>query len=178
MKTVKIIRYSIFGLIGIVLIASLFISNDIHYEKTITINKPIEQVWQFTNSLSGLEKWDPLTKYDTIVKKSIIGKDGVVGARSIWDSEHNKIGKGVATIIKIESPTLFITEVNLEKPYKSKVKNYIKLVAEGDKTLVTWGFDTEIPYPSNITKLLMNLEESVGEDYQAGLTKLKNICEK
>ncbi|HHB52616.1 MAG TPA: polyketide cyclase, partial [Saprospiraceae bacterium] len=79
MKILKKIGLIILALIAIVLIAALFVSKELNYEKTITINKPIDYVWEYTNSLEDLDEWSPWMTYDPNMKKELTGVDGTVG---------------------------------------------------------------------------------------------------
>lgn len=177
MKILKRIGLGILAIIAILLIVALFVPNDFNYEKSITINKPIEQVWENTNSLTDLDKWSPWMEYDPNMKKELTGIDGTVGAKSSWESENEHVGKGSQTITKIEAPTLFATELKFYKPYESEAQGFVKLKSEGNKTIVTWGFESDIPYPFNLMKLTMNMEEAMGKDFNFGLSKLKKLCE-
>jgi len=177
MKIVKYITYFVFGIFGLILIVALFVPNDVHYEKSVTIDKPIDIVWKHTNNLKVLEEWNPMKEYDAGLQKSYVGKDGVVGSKSFWESNHIKIGKGSEVITVIEAPKLIMTEREITKPYKMKSQHFVKLRADGSKTIVTLGFDSHVPYPSNITNLFVDIDASIGKDYEAGLKRLKQICE-
>ena len=178
MKLLNKLLFAIFGLIILLFIAALFVPNDFRYEKSITINKPIAQVWQHTSSLAALEQWNPWRAYDKNLKKQIYGKDGVKGAKSVWSSNVAKVGVGKQTIVKVEKPFLFATELEFTKPYKAKMNSYIKLQDKGDNTIVTWGFSNTIPYPFNLINATVDMEKEVSKDFVNGLQKLKSICEK
>ncbi len=177
MNLVKKFGIGLLVIIVVLLIVALFISNDIKYEKTISINSPIEKVWEYTNSLEDLGKWNPWQDYDPEMKVELTGTDGTVGAMTSWDSTVEKVGKGSQTITKIEEPNLFATNLKFYLPYESEAKGYIILKSEGDQTKVTWGFESEIPYPFNLMKIGMDMEKEIGKDFELGLNKLKNICE-
>lgn len=177
MKALKKIGVGLLAVIVILLVVALFVPREFNYEKSITINKPIEQVWEHTNSLADLDKWSPWNDYDPNMKKELKGVDGTVGAVASWDSDNENVGKGTQTISKIEKLTLFETDLKFYAPYESEAKGFVKLKAMGDKTVVTWGFESEMPYPFNLMALFMNMEEAIGKDFTAGLNKLKNLCE-
>ena len=46
------------------------------------------------------------------------------------------------------------------------------------ETSVKWTFDSQMKYPMNILLLSINMERSIGEDLEAGLSNLKRILEK
>ena len=101
-----------------------------------------------------------------------------VGAMASWESDVEEVGKGSQTISKIEPPTLLETDLKFYVPYESEAKGYIKLSPEGAGTKVTWGFQSEMPYPFNVTKLIINMEDLMEKDWNSGLAKLKSLCEK
>lgn len=178
MKALKYIGITLGAILVLILITALFVSKDVHYYKSITINAPIDSVWLNVNSLSAVDKWSPWNDYDPNMKKSMTGTDGTVGAMSSWESDVEEVGRGSQTISKIEAPTLLETDLKFYDPYESEAKGYIKLSPEGNGTKVTWGFQSEIPYPFNIMKLWMNMEEMMDKDWNSGLAKLKALCEK
>jgi hypothetical protein len=177
MKTLKIIGLGLLIIVAIPLIAALFISKDVNYEKSISIKAPVEVVWEHVNSLDDIDKWSPWNDYDPDMKKEMSGIDGTLGASQSWESEVPEVGKGSQTISNIQVPYLLETDLKFYTPYESEAKGYIKLVEENGGTIVTWGFKSEMPYPSNLMKLFMNMEEMMDKDWNNGLTKLKNLCE-
>jgi hypothetical protein len=178
MKALKYIGITLASIIALILIVALFISGDVHYEKSISINAPIDSVWLNVNSLSDLDKWSPWNDYDPNMKKSMTGTDGAVGSVASWESEVDEVGKGSQTISKIEAPTMIATELKFLVPYESEAKAIVKLSPEGSGTKATWVFESEIPYPFTLMKLFMNMDEMLDKDWNSGLTKLKALCEK
>jgi len=177
MKILKYLGIGILVIIALVLIVALFVPKDVVYEKSISINSPIETVWENTNSLEDMDKWNPWNDKDPGMKKGSSGLDGTVGAEQTWESDNKDVGKGKQTITKIVAPTLFETELVFYTPYESEAQGYVKLLDEGASTKVTWGFKSEMPYPFNITSLFVDMEDMMGEDWRSGLTKLKTISE-
>ena len=71
---------------------------------------------------------------------------------------------------------LFETKLNFIKPFKSTADGYVKLKKDGEGTITTWGFKSQMPYPMNLMKLFMNFEKSMDKEFGDGLNKLKEIC--
>ncbi len=176
MKALKRIVLLLVALVAIVLIVALFVSKEVMYEKSISINAPIESVWENVNSLEDHDKWNPWDDIDPNMKKEMKGPDGQIGAVSSWDSDHEEVGKGTQTISKIEAPNLFETDLKFFEPYESEAKGYVKLEKEDDGTKVTWGFKGEVPYPFNFMMLFSDMEDSMGETWSNGLSKLEKLC--
>lgn len=178
MKTLKYIGIGLVAIIVLILVVALFVEKDVVYEKSITVNAPIDSVWLNVNSLGAVDKWSPWNDYDPNMKKSLTGTDGTIGAMASWESDVREVGKGSQTISKIEPPTLLETDLKFYDPYESEAKGYIKLNVEGEGTKVTWGFKSTMPYPFNVTKLFINMEDMMDKDWNSGLSKLKALCEK
>lgn len=177
MKTLKKIAVVIFILFAIPLIAALFVSKEANYDKSISINAPIETVWSHVETFKAQGEWSPWDVYDPTMKKEVTGIDGTIGAIQSWESDHEKVGKGTQTITNIINLERIETDLKFLIPYESEAKGFISIKPDGAGTIVTWGFESEMPYPFNLMKLFMNLDEILAEDWNLGLSKLKNICE-
>lgn len=173
-----IILYILGALIALVLIAALFVSKRMDYEKSVLINASIDKVWQKTNTLAKMDKWSPWDEKDPNIKKETSGVDGTPGAKQSWKSEVKNVGEGSQTIITVKEPNLLETKLEFVKPFKSVADAYVKLTETNGKTTVTWGFKSTMPYPMNLMKLFMNFEKSMDGDFGYGLNTLKAICEK
>lgn len=175
MKVVKFIGIGLLALIGLILFVALFIPKEFAYEKSIVINAPIDSVWNRTNSLAAMDKWSPWNAHEPNMKKEYSGTDGTIGAKQTWDGKI--VGKGAQTITKIEKPTLFETELVFFEPQESHGKGFVKLEILGSGTKATWGMTGTMPYPFNVMTLFMNMEKSMGKDWDNGLSELKRLSE-
>lgn len=175
----KFLKYLGFGLLAIilaVLVVAIFVPKSFTYEKSIVINAPVDSVWKNANSLAALDKWSPWNDYDPNIKKEWSGEDGNIGAKQSWKSSI--IGIGSQTITTVQKPTLFETKLDFLKPQESHGKAYVKLSSNGVGTKATWGMTGGMPYPFNIMILFMNMEKTMGKDWDNGLAKLKTLSEK
>lgn len=177
MRILKTVGIALVLLIALVLILGLFISKDMDYEKTVSINAPIDVVWENVNSLSDLDKWSPWNDRDPNMKKEMSGTDGTVGAKQSWESDAKDVGVGSQTITNINAPNLLETKLKFESPREGEADSDIKLASNGGTTDATWGFHMKMPYPFNVTRIFMNMDKMMGDDFDKGLGKLKQICE-
>ena len=171
------IVYVILIIVALLLIIPLFISKDMNYEKSISINSPIDKVWENVSSLSAMDQWSPWNSKDPDMERSQTGVDGEVGAKQSWVSEKKDVGEGSQTIVGVDKPNQLSTKLEFIKPFKSEADAFVKLKEEGKGTSATWGFESQMKYPMNIMKLFMNFEKNMDKDFGAGLNKLKSICE-
>lgn len=171
------ILYIILVIVVVILIIPLFISKEMNYEKSVSINASIDKVWDNVSSLTVLDQWSPWNSKDPDMERSLTGVDGEVGARQSWVSDKKDVGEGSQTIVGVDKPNKLSTKLEFIKPFKSQADAYVKLKESGTVTTATWGFESQMPYPMNIMKLFMNFEKNMDKDFGAGLEKLKSICE-
>ena len=73
---------------------------------------------------------------------------------------------------RIESSLRFL------KPFKSTSDCYLLTEDAGNgRTKVTWSFAGKNKFPISIMMLFMNMDKSVGKDFEEGLDALKGILE-
>lgn len=179
MKVLKGIIIFLASLLILWMIIAAFISGDCQYEKSISINAPVEKVWQNTNTLKVIDQWSPWNDLDPNMKKDWTGMTGQPGEKVCWDSKNDDAGKGCQEIKKVDPANKRIdTAIKFLTPYESEANAYVVIVPEGNGSKATWGFTSKIPYPFTVMKLMMNMEDAIGKDYQKGLSKLKEMSEK
>lgn len=176
MKALKIFGIALAAIVALVLIVALFVPKEFKYEKSIAINAPIDLVWKNVGSLAAMDKWSPWNDHDPQMKKEMSGVDGTIGAKQSWVGKV--VGTGSQTIITIQKPTLFETSLDFIEPHESHGKGFVKLVTDGNTTNATWGMTGGMPYPFNVMILFMNMEKSMGKDWDLGLDRLKKMSEK
>jgi hypothetical protein len=113
------------------------------------------------------------------MKATFSGTDATVGFISYWDSNDKNVGKGSQTITKIVEGDSIYTHLRFEVPFEAEDDSYMSTKSiDASHTKVTWGFKGKYPYPLNIMKLFINLEEMIGNDFETGLNNLKKLLEK
>ncbi len=172
MKILKHIGFGILGLVILIVMVGLIASNDFKVEKSITINAPASEIHPYVSNLKRQDEWSVWAAMDPDQKVSYEGVDGQVGSKSMWDGEIT--GKGYQEITSV-SPTRIESNLVFTDPYESKAEVYINLESVGSGTKVTWGFDSEMPFPMNIFLLFGDM--GIGDDFQKGLENLKTKVE-
>ena len=146
--------------------------------RSISISKPIAEVFDYVRSLKKQDEWGPWAKRDPNMTKEFTGTDGEVGAISSWKG-NKEVGEGEQEITGIKENEVVETQLRFFKPWKSQSDAYIKVKDEGNgSTEVTWGFSGHNKFPVSIMMLFMNMDKSVGKDFEQGLSDLKSILEK
>jgi uncharacterized membrane protein len=176
MRIIKRILLIITAIIALLLIVPLFMSKDYTVEKSITINKPKTEVFNYIKSLKNQDNFSKWAKMDPTMKKSSKGIDETVGFTTMWEG-NSKVGKGEQEIKKITEGQRMDFELRFEKPYKDIAQAYMTTDSTGaNQTLVKWGITGHMGYPMNIMGLFMN--KMIGGDFETGLANLKALQEK
>lgn len=178
MKILKRVIIAIAIIIAIPLIAALFIKKEYSVERQITILKPKQEVFDFIKYLKNQDLYSVWATADPNMKTSHTGIDATVGFESAWDSQDKNVGKGSQIITNIVEGERIDTKLRFIEPFESEDDAYLATEAiDENTTLVKWGFNGKFPYPLNIMRLFMNMEEMLGGDLEKGLENLKTLLE-
>jgi len=179
MKILKKILIAIVVLVAIILIAALFIKKDMTAEREVVINKTKQEVYDYIKLLANQNNYSKWARKDPAMKKTFRGTDNTVGFVSAWESDSKEVGKGEQEIKKIDEGKRIDYELRFMEPMESKATAYmITDSIAPNQTRVKWGFAGRINYPFNFIRLFMDMEKSVGDDFEEGLKNLKEILEK
>lgn len=176
MRIIKKILLFIVAIIALFLIVALFVSKDYKVEKSITINKPKTEIFNYIKSLKNQDNFSKWARLDPSMKKTSKGVDETVGFTTMWEG-NDKVGKGEQEIKKITEGQRMDFELRFEKPMKDVAQAYMTTDSIGvNQTLVKWGLTGHMTYPMNIMGLVM--DKMVGGDFEVGLANLKALQEK
>lgn len=179
MRIIKKILLFLLFIIVVLLIVALFVKKEFSVEREIVINRSKEDVFNYVKLLKNQDNYSKWATMDPKMKKEYKGTDGTVGFISAWDSDIKDVGKGEQEITNITDGERIDYALRFIKPFENKATTYMitEKISE-NQTRVKWGFSGKMKYPMNIMLLFMNMEKMVGNDFQTGLSNLKNILEK
>lgn len=169
----KKLLYVILALAVVAVVAMFAIGKDYHYEKSIVINAPIDQVYSHASSMNKINEWNPWMKLDPKIQSTYTGTTGLVGDKHCWKSEVKNVGNGCQEITLLEPNNKVSTKISFEG--MGDANSDIVLKAKGNQTEVTWSFDSEIAYPMNLMTPFMN--GAMNDSFQQGLNDLKQLSE-
>jgi hypothetical protein len=161
------------ALIALVLIAALFTHKDYAIQRSIVIEKPRQEVFQYIRHLKNQDFYSKWVMADPNVKKSYRGTDGTVGFVYAWDG-NQQAGKGEQEIKNIQEGERMDLEIRFERPFAGigNTPFITETVAPG-QTRVTWGMSSAMRYPMNAMLLFMNMDKLLGKDLEESLSNLK-----
>ncbi len=179
MKILKIILIVVVVIVAIPLVGALFVKGEFAVTRSITINKPKQDVFGYIVMLKNQNNFSKWAQMDPAMKKEYKGTDGTVGFVSAWESDNKDVGMGEQEIKKITDGERIDYELRFKKPMNVTNNAYMATEAVTPaQTKVTWSFNGKMPYPLNFMGVFMNMEELVGKDLEIGLNNLKGIMEK
>jgi uncharacterized protein YndB with AHSA1/START domain len=176
MKALKILGLLVLGLVLAFLGVGLVVPNSYSVERSVTINQPRADVFKHVASLREQQRWSPWADRDPNQTVTYAGTDGAVGSRSTW-AGNSDVGKGEQEIKAVKPNELVHNEVRFIEPLTGVGQAYIRLQDEARGTRVSWQMTGESPYPWNALSVFMNLDNTIGKDFDTGLGKLKTLSE-
>lgn len=173
MKIIKYILLTIISIVAIALIAALFIPKTFHAEGNITINQPIQVVYDYVKLLKTQENYSEWFKMDSKLQKTYKGIDGTEGASITWQSDE--MGNGKQVIKKLIPPARVEIDLHLMDENADPAFHYYDLKAvSANATQVKIAVDGTTPYPWN----LMTFFYDMSAVFQKNAENLKKELEK
>ena len=177
MKTLKRILLGIVALIALVLSIALFVKKDFAVERSITINKPNQEVFDYVKMLKNQKNWSTYSQADPEMKEFYKGTDGTVGAVYGWESKM--MGNGEQVITKVVEGERVDIDLIFKGMMGGTSPAYLATKVLSDSTTqVTWAMSGKMNYPMNFMGLFMSMDDMIGTKYQKSLEQLKSLIEK
>jgi len=147
-----------------------------HVERSTSIDAPAAVVFSQLENLKAWEAWSPWEKRDPAMKKTYEGPPLGVGAAYSWEGKES--GAGKMTVTNSEAPRLLKLRLEFIKPFTATAAVEFKLASAGGKaTGVTWAMDGTNNLMGKVFGIFMNMDQSVGGDFEKGLAGLKTVAE-
>lgn len=176
MKALRIILFILLGIVVVLAGLMFVLPKEYHVERQVTINAPEYLVKAQTIRFTNFNQWNPWTAMDPEMQLTYAGTEGEVGSRYEW-SGNEDVGKGSQEITAKTDERVDI-DLTFIEPWEDQAKTYFTFKENGDAVDVTWGMDGEMKPPMNLMGLFMKMESMIGDDYEKGLSALKERCEK
>jgi hypothetical protein len=176
MKILKKILLGLAVIIVLALIIAAFLPSKMKVERSIEINKPLNEVFAKVGDFNQWNQWSPWLEMEPSAKTTVKGTPGTPGEVLEWKGD--KIGAGSMTIDSTsENKAIFYT-TRFTAPWESQASGYWKFELAGNGTKITWGFEGDAPWPMMRIMAPLLIVPGLNKDFQRGLDKLKAECEK
>ena len=171
----------ILGVVVVVAIAAILIyastkPDSFRVQRTASMNAPPEKIFPYLNELKRWREWSPYEARDPDMKRAYTGPESGRGAAYEWDGNNN-VGKGRMEITEA-APSKVVIKLDFIKPFEGHNTAELTLQPKDGQTIVTWAMYGPSPFMSKLIGTFMDMDDMIGRDFAAGLTKLKTIVEK
>jgi hypothetical protein len=174
MKTLKLIGIVLAVILIIIIGWGLTLSGESRLERSITINAPVEKVFNSANTFNNIKEWSPWARMDPNIIIDYSGPESGVGAKYDWESEDENVGIGSQEILESRENEYVKTQMVFGIEGKFFAEFILKPVEGG--TEVIWTYDGKVQ--SFMWKFIMlGMEGQLGPMYEQGLEDLKTYIE-
>jgi uncharacterized protein YndB with AHSA1/START domain len=172
----------IIAIILAVAIAAVFIlaatkPDTLRVQRSIGINAPPERVFPLIADFHQWVSWSPYEQKDPAMKRTYDGAEHGKGAIYAWDGDKN-VGSGRMEILEAAAPQKIVIKLDFFTPMEGHNTAEFTMLPQGDGTQVTWLMHGPARFMTKLVQIVMNLDNMIGKDFEAGLANLKRITEK
>jgi hypothetical protein len=165
----------VIGIAAILTLAAMQ-PDEFRIARSVTIEAPAERVAAEIVDFRRWQAWSPFEGKDPAMRRSFGGAPRGVGAIYAWEG-NNEVGKGEMEITEV-TPNKITIRLDFQKPMEGRNTAQFILVPNDRGTEVTWEMLGPTPFIGKILHVFMNMDRMVGDDFAAGLAKLKSVSEK
>ena len=174
MKILKKVGIALAALIGLILIAGIFVDKEVDTAQSIVIDAPVAAVFNEVNDFSNWESWSPWKEMDSTLQITLGEKFVGEGGSYSWTAEV--VGNGDMSIVSSTPNESLKTKVNFGDEGSADGSWTFEEVEGGTK--VTWGIHAPFPYPMNVMLLFMDMKGDINKSFSRGLELLKEVVER
>lgn len=155
-------------------------------ERSTNIQAPPASIWPYLSDLSRFDSWSPYADRDPQMRKSTEGLPGVINSSYSWDG-NDEVGAGKMTLVHLLDMKRVDVRLDFERPMKAVNSVAFILSPAADSTdpsltQVTWSMKGSYEGLTGLVGktigLFIDMDQMVGQDFEVGLEKLKNLAER
>jgi hypothetical protein len=177
MKPLRLLLYFLLCLLIVIVLLSLLLPARQTVRRTITINAPVQAVYEQVSRLENFFRFAVWARHDSSTRYTYTGTDGTTGAAATWTGDPALSGKGEIRLVSLEAPLRVEQEIEFLEPRPGKASSRFTLRQEEGPCTVTWEFSLATPRPWNIFNLFGSMDKAMGPDFEEGLSLLKTRVE-
>ncbi|MEM7195175.1 MAG: SRPBCC family protein [Pseudomonadota bacterium] len=175
MNFIKKLFKSLLILIVILAVVGFFLPSSTRVDRTVSISAPADKVFPYINNFEQFNRWSPWFGIDPDASTTYSGPDEGVGAKMSWTSEHPQVGNGSQEIV--ESVANKFVRTRLDFAEQGGAEATFSIAESGTGSDVTWAFESEWGFNLVGRYIGLMLDGMVGDMYDKGLSKLKQLVE-
>lgn len=169
-------------LIGLVVLAlvlalvSRFLPRHYRVERSTAIRARPEIVFAQVADLRAWKNWSVWFARDPRMRASFSEPANAIGSSTIWKSRSQ--GGGMATLTALTPPTYAEYRIEFDGPGSTVSQGNFTLTREADGIRLVWASANDLGKDPLARWFGLFSRRMIGADCEAGLAKLKTLCEK
>ncbi|HEX6053155.1 MAG TPA: SRPBCC family protein [Gemmatimonadaceae bacterium] len=136
---------------------------------------PAEVVFTYIEDLHRWERWSPFERSDPTMTRTYSGARAGVGASVHYAGL--KIGEGRMTIVESAPCERIRVRAEFISPFAATNEIEFTLTSVPGGVAVTWAMSGKNSFAGKAISLVMNMDRTVGDDFERGLADLKRLAE-
>jgi uncharacterized protein YndB with AHSA1/START domain len=144
-------------------------------ERSVAIDAPAEVVFGLVQSPRAHEQWSPFYHMDPQQVNTYHGPEAGPGAVCEW--EGGDAGKGRMTVTAVEPNQEVEIRLDFEEPMQATNLATFELEPADGGTHLTWRLEGRSGFVAKAFRLLVDMDEMVGGQFEKGLASLKSVAE-
>lgn len=173
MKVLKTIGLIILALIVLILVVALIAPKSVTSKQAVSIDAPVELVFNAVNDLSQWENWSIWKASDSTMVTTL--GDNYVGEGGSYSWTGEVVGEGELKILSSTANEEIKTDIKFG-PMGGANGHWTFSPSEGG-TDVNWDVTSKFGYPFNLMLLFGDWEGMMSEEFSKGLQMLKDHAE-
>ncbi|NOT33258.1 MAG: SRPBCC family protein [Candidatus Eisenbacteria bacterium] len=177
---IKKVALTLFALIALTILAIFGIASmrpdTFRIERKIVMKAAPATIYLIANDFNHWTKWSPWEALDPDMKKNIEGPGVGVGAVYTW-SGNDKVGEGKMSILESTPDSRVGMQLQFIKPFQATNNVEIQIAPVEGGSEVTWAMSGTNNMMAKVMSLFMNMDQTVGKDFETGLANLKVLAE-
>ena len=165
------------GLIVLILIVfSFFLPKEVTVSRSITVNAPIDRVFDQVNDLRNWEKWSPWKRMDPMMEMTFSNPPVGQGAFYKWVSKDKHLGSGTMTLAKVTNFEEIVTALHSED-WGDASANF-NFRHKGNDVEVTWTMTNQVGMMPWNKYFALAMKSMLKKQFDQGLDGIKFYTEK
>lgn len=145
--------------------------------RSTVIEASPETVFRHVNDFRAWSDWSPWAKLDPNMKAEYGGTPQGYGATYAWSGDK-QVGVGAMEIVESRQGERIRIKIEFKKPFKTKNDVQFDFRPQDEaRTEVTWAMSGRHEFIGKALYKFLNLEETIGRQYEQGLANLKRVVE-
>jgi uncharacterized protein YndB with AHSA1/START domain len=166
--------------IGLILLAlilfSFLLPKEVTVSRSITVNAPVDRVFDQVNDLRNWEKWSPWKRMDTTMAITFSNPPVGQGAYYKWVSKNKQMGSGTCTLSKVTNYEEIVTTLHSDD--WGDANSTFHFGKKGNDTEITWSMTNNVGAMPWSRYLGMVMKSSLSKQFDQGLEGIKFYTEK